>query len=57
MQVLFDLIPLALQTDSTRLVTILLQGANSVPPVPGVTIDHHNCHITAATQPRSSSCD
>ena len=42
MQLLFDLIPLALQTDSTRLVTILLQGANSVPPVPGVTIDHHN---------------
>ena len=42
MQLLFDLIPLALQSDSTRLVTILLQGANSVPPVPGVTIDHHN---------------
>jgi Protein of unknown function (DUF1552) len=42
MQLLFDLIPLALQTDSTRLVTIMLQGANSVPPVPGVTIDHHN---------------
>jgi hypothetical protein len=42
MRLLFDLIPLALQTDSTRLVTVLLQGANSVPPVPGVTIDHHN---------------
>jgi Protein of unknown function (DUF1552) len=42
MQLLFDLIPLALQTDSTRLLTILLQGANSVPPVKGVTIDHHN---------------
>jgi len=42
MQLLFDLIPLAFQTDSTRLVTIMLQGANSVPPVPGVTIDHHN---------------
>jgi len=42
MQLLFDLIPLALQTDSTRLVTVMLQGANSVPPVPGVTIDHHN---------------
>jgi Protein of unknown function (DUF1552) len=42
MQLLFDLIPLALQTDSTRLVTILLQGGNSIPPVPGVTIDHHN---------------
>jgi len=42
MRLLFDLIPLALQTDSTRLVTVLLQGANSVPPVPGVTLDHHN---------------
>ncbi len=42
MQLLFDLIPLALQTDSTRLITIFLQGANAVPPVKGVTIDHHN---------------
>ena len=42
MRLLFDLVPLALQTDSTRLMTILLQGANSVPPVKGVTIDHHN---------------
>jgi len=42
MRLLFDLIPLAVQTDSTRLVTILLQGGNSVPPVKGVTIDHHN---------------
>jgi Protein of unknown function (DUF1552) len=42
MRLLFDLIPLALQTDSTRLLTILLQGANSVPQVKGVTIDHHN---------------
>jgi hypothetical protein len=42
MRLLFDLIPLALQTDSTRLVTILVQGGNSVPPVKGVTIDHHN---------------
>jgi hypothetical protein len=42
MRLLFDLIPLAVQTDSTRVLTILLQGANSVPPVKGVTIDHHN---------------
>jgi len=39
---LFDLVPLALQTDSSRLITILLQGTNSVPPIPGVSIDHHN---------------
>jgi hypothetical protein len=42
MQLLFDLIPLALQTDSTRLITVLVQGRNDVPPVPGVSIDHHN---------------
>ncbi len=42
MKLLFDLVPLALQTDSTRLITILIQGRNDVPPVPGVTIDHHN---------------
>lgn len=42
MQLLFDLVPLALQTDSTRLITILVQGRNDVPPLPGVSIDHHN---------------
>lgn len=42
MQLLFDLVPLALQTDSTRLITILVQGRGDVPPVPGVNIDHHN---------------
>jgi hypothetical protein len=42
MRLLFDLVPWALQSDSTRLITIFLQGANAVPPVPGVTIDHHN---------------
>lgn len=42
MQLLFDLAPLALQTDSTRLITILVQGRGDVPPVPGVSIDHHN---------------
>jgi len=42
MRLLFQLVPLALQTDSTRLVTILISGRNDVPVVPGVTIDHHN---------------
>lgn len=42
MQLLFDLVPLALQTDSTRLITIMVQGTNSVPPIKGVSIDHHN---------------
>src|SRR5262249_4806030 len=41
-RLLFDLTHLALQTDSTRLITILLGGASLVPPIPGVTMDHHN---------------
>ncbi|MEZ0275228.1 MAG: DUF1552 domain-containing protein [Roseimicrobium sp.] len=39
---LFQLVPLALQTDSTRLITILIQGRGDVPAIPGVSIDHHN---------------
>ncbi len=42
MRLLYDLVPLAVQTDSTRAITILVQGGGSVIPVPGVTIDHHN---------------
>jgi hypothetical protein len=39
---MFDLIHLALQTDSTRLVTLLLLGTSLVPPIPGVTLGHHD---------------
>jgi hypothetical protein len=42
MNLLLGLVPLALQTDSTRLITILVQGRGDVPVIPGVTIDHHN---------------
>jgi Protein of unknown function (DUF1552) len=42
MKLLFDLVPLALRTDSTRLITILVQGRNDVPAVAGVEMDHHN---------------
>jgi Protein of unknown function (DUF1552) len=42
MELLFQLIPLAVQTDSTRLITVMIQGRNDVPPVAGVSIDHHN---------------
>ncbi len=38
----FDLTRLALQTDSTRLITILLMGTSSVPPVAGVSMGHHD---------------
>jgi Protein of unknown function (DUF1552) len=38
----FDLIHLALQTDSTRLVTLQLLGTSSVPPIAGVNQGHHD---------------
>jgi hypothetical protein len=38
----FDLIHLALQTDSTRLITLQLLGTSSVPPVSGVNYGHHD---------------
>ena len=40
---MFDLIHLALQTDSTRLVTHPAAAARaSVPPIPGVSLGHHD---------------
>lgn len=41
-KLLFDLTHLALETDSTRLVTIMLLGTSLVPPIPGVSDGHHN---------------
>lgn len=41
-RLLFDMTHLALQTDSTRLITILLGGASTVPPIPGVNLAHHD---------------
>jgi hypothetical protein len=41
MDLLFDLIPLALQTDSTRVVSMELSGDDYVIPIPGVTMGHH----------------
>ena len=41
MKLVFDLVPLALQTDSTRVVSITIQGRGDVPLVPGVSVDHH----------------
>jgi hypothetical protein len=41
-RLMFDLIHLALQTDSTRLVTLLLLGTSLVPPVNGVSLGHHD---------------
>jgi hypothetical protein len=41
-RVWFDLIHLALQTDSTRLVTLQLLGTSGVPPIQGVSQGHHD---------------
>lgn len=41
-RLLFDLTHLAIQTDSTRLITIMLSGATSAPPIEGVTLGHHD---------------
>lgn len=38
----FDLMHLAIQTDSTRLITLQLLGTSSVPPIPGVNQGHHD---------------
>ena len=41
-RVLMNLIPLILQTDSTRIVTVVIQGDHAVPKIQGVTAEHHN---------------
>jgi len=41
-RLMFDMIALALQSDSTRTVTIQLSGMNAVPTIPGVKNDWHN---------------
>jgi len=41
-RLMYDLIRLALQTDSTRVVTLFASGLSSVPRVKGVTVDWHN---------------
>ena len=41
-RLLFDLTHLALETDSTRLITIMLAGSTYAPPIPGVSLGHHD---------------
>jgi Protein of unknown function (DUF1552) len=41
-KLMFDLIHLALQTDSSRLISLLLLGTSLVPPIPGVSLGHHD---------------
>ncbi len=40
-KLMYDLIHLALQTDSTRVVTLTIEGQGLVPLIPGVTQAHH----------------
>ena len=40
---MFSLIPLILETDSSRVVSLMIQDHGVVPQVEGVTSDHHNC--------------
>lgn len=39
---LLDLIPLILQTDSSRVITVMIQDHDVVPEIPGVAGNHHN---------------
>lgn len=41
-RLMFDLIHLAFETDSTRLITLLLLGTSLVPPIAGVSLGHHD---------------
>ena len=41
-RLMFDLAHLALETDSTRLITIMLAGSTSPPPIEGVSLGHHD---------------
>lgn len=41
-RLMLDLAHLALQTDSTRAITLRIHGHSNVPPIPGVTQDWHN---------------
>lgn len=41
-RLMFDLVHLALQTDSTRLITLMLLGTSQVPPIAGVSQGHHD---------------
>ncbi|PHR93947.1 MAG: hypothetical protein COA78_32335 [Blastopirellula sp.] len=41
-RLMYDMMALALQTDSTRTMTFQLSGMNAVPQIPGVASDWHN---------------
>lgn len=56
-RLMYDLMHLALQTDSTRLITLSLDQVGAVPPIPGVTdayhqLSHHGQEPTKIAQLR-----
>lgn len=42
LKLMLDLVHLALQTDTTRFVTLYVSGSNAVQPLPGVSIEYHS---------------
>lgn len=42
MRLLYQIMHLALETDSTRFITLNLPGMNAVPVIPGIDMDYHN---------------
>ena len=42
MRLMYDVMHLALETDSTRFATYNISGMNAVPVIPGVDVDYHN---------------
>lgn len=41
-KLMFELIPLILETDSSRVISMMIQDHGAVPPIEGVTQDQHN---------------
>ncbi len=41
-RLMYDMIRLAFETDSTRIVTLSIDGSNAAPPIEGVSQGHHN---------------
>ncbi len=42
MRLMYDVMHLAIETDSTRFITYNFAGMNAVPVIPGINIDYHN---------------
>lgn len=52
---MLGLVPLILATDSSRVVSLMIQDHGVVPKVAGVNGEHHGCHTMVGTTPRSFS--